>query len=129
MSRARLIKDSIMPRRFAAGPVAKTILAMVVTTPLIWSAGFASGAEAHSEMAGLLFREAFDDAGLLERGWYDGQRFTISREGSFAGGCLVFHWKADTSIPDSSSGLRRLFEPTDEIYVRFQIKLAKDWGW
>ena len=28
-----------------------------------------------------------------------------------------------------SSGVRRLFEPTDKVYSRFYLKLSKGWGW
>jgi hypothetical protein len=77
----------------------------------------------------VLFREGFDDDRLLQRGWYDGQRFTISR-GAFAGsGCLEFHWAISTTSPDSSSGIRRLFEPSDTVYLRFHIRLSKGWAW
>ena len=64
------------------------------------------------------------------RGWYDGRSFVISREGAHAGdGCIAYHWKPNTTTPEGSSGLRRLFEPTDTVYVRFFIRLSKDWGW
>ena len=77
----------------------------------------------------VLFRESFDDDGLLQRGWYDGRRFKIS-DGAFAGtGCIEYHWQTETTSPDSSSGIRRLFEPTEEVFVRFHIKLSKGWGW
>ncbi len=79
--------------------------------------------------AGLLFREAFDDARLPERGWYDGQTFAISRGGAHAGACIEYHWKTGATTPDRSQSLRRLFEPTDTVYVRFFIKLSPGWGW
>jgi predicted amidohydrolase len=79
---------------------------------------------------GVLFREAFDDDGLLQRGWYDGEKFDIARQGAHMGdGCIAYHWKPGTTNPDSSSALRRLFEPTDTVYVRFFIRLSKGWGW
>ena len=79
---------------------------------------------------GVLFRESFDDDRLLERGWYDGRTFKISGEGTYAGsGCIEYHWKPDTTSPDSSSGVRHLFAPTDTVYLRFYIKLSKGWGW
>jgi hypothetical protein len=37
------------------------------------------------EIAGLLFREQFEDAQLAKRGWYDGDRFKISDQQPFAG--------------------------------------------
>ncbi len=78
----------------------------------------------------MLFRETFDDDRLPERGWYDGRTFAISREGTRAGdGCIAYHWKPGTTTPEGSSALRRLFEPTDTVYLRFYIKLSQGWGW
>src|SRR5262249_17961361 len=45
------------------------------------------------------------------------------------GGCIAYHWEPDTTTPVGSSPLRRLFEPTDTVYVRFFIRLSKGWGW
>jgi len=79
---------------------------------------------------GVLFVEGFDDARLLDRGWYDGGKFDISRTDAHGGdGCIAYHWSAGTTTPGNSSGVRRLFEPTDSVYLRYSIKLSKDWGW
>jgi hypothetical protein len=78
----------------------------------------------------VLFSEGFDDTELLSRGWYDGDRFAISNMDAHAGdGCIEYHWQAGSTTPQESSGLRRLFEPSDSVYLRFSIKLSKDWGW
>ena len=51
-------------------------------------------AEPTDQAGGILFRESFDDARLLDRGWYDGQTFAITPEGAFAGkGCIAYRWK------------------------------------
>ena len=79
---------------------------------------------------GLLFREGFDDAQLPKRGFYDGERFAISDRDPFAGkGCIEFAWKAGTSVPASGQGMRRLFEPTDTVYLRCYLRLSKGWKW
>ncbi|MGD9710497.1 MAG: carbon-nitrogen hydrolase family protein [Thermomicrobiales bacterium] len=75
------------------------------------------------------FEEGFDDANLLERGWYDGRRFEIDDEAFTGSGCLEFHWNEDTTTPANSSGVRRLFEPSETVYLRFRIKLSENWGW
>src|SRR3954469_2117340 len=85
-----------------------------------------SGAEPDRAKPRLLFRESFDDDRLTARGWYDGQTFAIARGGPAAGdGCIEYRWKAGTSTPESSSALRRQFEPTETIYVRFAIRLSR----
>jgi hypothetical protein len=77
-----------------------------------------------------LFSESFDDAQLLKRDWYDGDKFAISGAHPFAGkGCIEYAWKAGGTTPQSSSGVRRLFEPTETVYLRFYMKLSKGWGW
>jgi hypothetical protein len=77
-----------------------------------------------------LFSESFDDPRLLQRGWYDGSSFTISDTQPYAGqGCIEYSWKADTTKPVSSSGIRRLFEAADTVYLRFYMRLSKGWGW
>ena len=111
---------------------------MTLTTAF-WAAAFlltsnwntrSVAAESADRATGVLFREGFDDARLLERGWYDGRTFAISREGAQAGGgCIEYHWKPGTTTPERSSALRRLFEPTETVYVRFFIKLSPGWGW
>lgn len=77
----------------------------------------------------LLFHESFDDARLSDRRWYDGSALVLSREHPFAGpACVEYHWKsADT--PASTGTMRRIFEPSESVYVRFQIRLSRDWGW
>jgi hypothetical protein len=78
---------------------------------------------------GGFFREGFDDANLVKRGWYDGRRFRIAT-GAFAGdGCLEYEWTRADSKVSGSSAVRHLFEPTDEVYVRFHLRLSKGWGW
>jgi hypothetical protein len=78
----------------------------------------------------LRFQEGFDDSQLLTRSWYDGDRFLISQTQPFAGrGCLEYAWQAGGTTPKSSSGIRRLFEPTETVYVRFHLRLSKNWGW
>ena len=78
----------------------------------------------------VLFRESFDDSLLIQRGWYDGDRFTISDAQPHAGkGCIEYKWNAGTTTPSNSSGIRHLFEPTETVYLRFYIRLSRGWGW
>jgi predicted GH43/DUF377 family glycosyl hydrolase len=80
--------------------------------------------------AGLLFRESFDDADLPARGWYDGTKFTISKENPRAGkGCIEYRWNEGRTTPESSGGIRHRFPPTSIVYLRYWIKLSRNWGW
>ncbi len=78
----------------------------------------------------ILLAESFDDADLLKRGWYDGSRFEIISEDAFSGkGCIEFRWKEKTTSPHTSSGVRHSIKATEELYIRFYIKLSKNWDW
>jgi hypothetical protein len=78
----------------------------------------------------LFFSESFDDDRLLDRGWYDGTKFKITDQRTHAGpGCIEYHWKQNTSNPDSSSGIRRLFTPSDTVCLRVHIRLSEGWAW
>lgn len=90
----------------------------------------ATAAEPTAPPAAALFSEAFDDARLLQRGWYDGQSFTISNARPQSGaGCIEFAWQAGGTTPTGASGMRRLFAATDAVYLRFHLRLSKGWGW
>src|SRR5690242_8518271 len=105
-------------RRFIAG-VFVLILALA-----------ASAQEPKPRPDGRLFSESFDDADLLKREFYDGSKFSISPAAPFAGkGSLEYAWEAKATNPANSSGMRRLFEPSEVVYLRCYLKLQKDWGW
>jgi hypothetical protein len=81
------------------------------------------------EPEGLLFSESFDDSDLAGRGWYDLTATRIAG-GAVAGkGCMEYEWVAGKPSVQGSSPARRVFEPTDEIFVRYYLKLSKGWGW
>lgn len=91
---------------------------------------YLSAAEPTVHAPVVLFHETFDDAQLLTRGWYDGTTFRISPAHAYAGeGCIEYAWKDQSTTPASSSGIRRLFEPTNTVYIRFHIKLSGNWEW
>ena len=76
------------------------------------------------------FTESFENSRLLERGWYDGSKFTIASNEPFAGqGCIEYTWKSGGTTPANSSGIRHLFEPTETVALRCYIRLSKGWGW
>ncbi len=78
----------------------------------------------------VLFHESFDDPQLPQRRWYDGDKFTISDKQPAAGkGCLEYGWKPKATTAATSSGLRHLVEPSETIYLRFDMKLSAGWAW
>jgi hypothetical protein len=82
-----------------------------------------------AEPAGVIFSESFEDGELGKRGWYDGEVFRLA-DGPWAGAkCIEYEWKEGDTKGTGSSGARHLFEPTEEIWLRFYLKLSKGWGW
>ncbi len=78
----------------------------------------------------VLFGESFDDVQLAQRGWYDGREVKIvSRTPAAGPGCIEYHWNRDATKAAGSSAIRHLFQPTETVYVRFQIRLSSNWGW
>lgn len=104
-------------------------LSAIAGSAIVLASGGPSEAAEPETRAAAYFTERFDDDGLLRRGWYDGKGFTITREGAYAGGSIEYRWKAGATVAESSSGMRRLFEPSETAYVRFQIRLSRNWGW
>jgi hypothetical protein len=77
----------------------------------------------------ILFNEKFDDTHLEARGWYDGTACRIkdnSREGA---GCIEYEWIKGVQGIQGSSPQRHLFKPSDEIYIRYYLRLSKGWQW
>lgn len=92
--------------------------------------GIAAGGFAGTAMsADELFSESFDDVDLTSRNWYDGTEIRIVSDSRLGEGCIEYEWRDGDSTVSGSSGMRRLFEPADEIYLRFYLKLSKGWGW
>jgi len=77
----------------------------------------------------LLFSESFDDAELLQRKWYDTSPPRIAGEAVAGKGCIEFEWADRGSTPLCSSAARRLFEPSEQVAIRYYLKLSKGWGW
>ncbi|HYF34908.1 MAG TPA: hypothetical protein VD994_06405 [Prosthecobacter sp.] len=96
----------------------------IVVVLLALSVPFGCGAE-----DGVLFREGFDDDQLIKRGWYDGTSFRIVGEAQAGAGCVEYEWTGPDAKVCASSAVRRGFEPTDEVYISYYIKLSKGWGW
>jgi hypothetical protein len=109
------------------------VLLIICTVSNLDRAVAQSAPAPHAEQAAKAeapFTEGFDDARLTERGWYDGTRHKITSEQPFAGkGCIEYRWQRGGTTPDTSSAMRRLFEPTETVYIRFYIRLSKGWGW
>lgn len=77
----------------------------------------------------ILFSESFEDANLHQRGWYDGTSFRIAGGGWAGKGCIEYEWTGPDEKVSGSSPVRHGFQPTEEVFLRFHMKLSKGWGW
>lgn len=78
--------------------------------------------------AGALFHESFDDAAVDQRGWYDGKVVRIVPNAK-SGSCIEYEWTDTSGTVTGSSAKRHLFEPREEIFIRYYLRLSKGWGW
>ncbi|OFY10875.1 MAG: hypothetical protein A2X05_15310 [Bacteroidetes bacterium GWE2_41_25] len=77
----------------------------------------------------VLFSESFDDGELNLRGWYDGTSCRISENSIHGKGCIEYEWIKGIQPVQGSSPQRHLFSPVDEVYIRYYLRLSKDWQW
>jgi hypothetical protein len=84
---------------------------------------------AEPEPKKVLFAESFNDSKLESRQWYDMTTIRIAGNAVAGKGCIEYEWKDAKSGVQGSSAMRRLFEPTDEIYIRYYLKLSPGWDW
>ena len=103
------------------------VLLLCVATGLTWRLPISMAAEAESGR--VFFSESFENADLAKRHWYDGTRFRIVGGALAGNGCLEYEWTDHNPKVQGSSAVRHLFEPSDEVAVRYYLKLSKGWGW
>ncbi len=77
----------------------------------------------------ILFTESFEDENLNSREWYDGSVARISKDAYKGKGSIEYEWVKGVQKVQGSNGFRRLFEPSEEIYLRYYLKLSKGWQW
>ncbi|GEP42854.1 hypothetical protein [Brevifollis gellanilyticus] len=81
-----------------------------------------------AEDSSALFQESFNDAAVAKRGWYDDSAIRIVPEGK-SGSCIEYEWTGPDARVSGSSAMRHGFEPTEEIFIRYYLRLSKGWGW
>jgi len=78
----------------------------------------------------LPFTEGFENSKLQERGWYDLSKIQLSSSQPKAGSaCIEYGWQQGGTVPSTSGGMRRLFAPSDSVYLKVHVRLSKGWGW
>lgn len=80
--------------------------------------------------ANLLFSEDFENTSFSSRGWYDGGTTGITTSESQSGThAAQFSFTSGATSPSSpyAGAMRKLFTPTESLYVSFYIKFATGW--
>ncbi len=75
----------------------------------------------------VLLDEHFDDASLVERGWFDVTSVTIDTSGCHLGGCLRYHYEPGEVLPSGMGPLRVAFAETDVVFVRYFTRYSATW--
>lgn len=77
----------------------------------------------------LLFAEAFDDASLAGRGWYDVDQPRISTTEHAPGSSASFECRYPAGATECAGGVpgRRLFDGVEELYVSYWVKYGDGW--
>jgi glucose/arabinose dehydrogenase len=80
------------------------------------------------KVEGVHFSESFENDALDQRGWHDGKKVRIV-PGGVRGSCIEYEWKDGAGRVTGSSARRRLFDSSDELFIRYYLRLSKGWGW
>jgi hypothetical protein len=99
------------------------LLALIFSTTLLFNPARGEDADA------TLFRESFDDPKVTERGWYDVTAIRLAGDSHAGKSCIEYEWTGPDAKVSGSSAMRRGFEPTNEVFIRYYLKLSKGWGW
>ena len=77
----------------------------------------------------VLFQESFDDNSFSSRGWYDGGTIGITPSNCYSGSCAQFSFTSGATSPSApyDGAMRKLFTPTDTLYMSYYIKFATEW--
>ena len=105
--------------------ITRRMLGLLICGGIAAIAASALAGDVETRLPVVFFGESFEDADLAKRGWYDGSRFRVVGDAMAGKGCIEYEWSVPQSKVRGSSPVRRLFEPTDEIAIRFYLKLSK----
>lgn len=77
----------------------------------------------------ILFQEAFEDASLTSRGWYDNTTPLLSTAEHVANSTrsIEFKFNAGAMTPTAATTLRKKFTPSDSVYLSYYVKYSSNW--
>jgi hypothetical protein len=80
-------------------------------------------------LAADLFQEGFEDGNFSSRGWYDNTNPKLSSVEHVANSTksLECHFAKGAITPDNGTTMRKKFQATDSVYIRYYIKHSSNW--
>jgi len=77
----------------------------------------------------LLFSEAFENASLSSRGWYDNTSPALSTTEHVAGSVssLQFHWAKGGDMPEKGASMRHKFTASNSFYLSYYVKYSANY--
>lgn len=77
----------------------------------------------------MLFQEDFEDTNFASRGWYDNTNLQLSSTEHISGSTRAaeFRFLLNATTPTSGGAIRKKFQDTDEVYVRYYVKYSSNW--
>ena len=77
--------------------------------------------------AKILLVESFEDNDFAKRGWYDVATPGTTVSGGYSGNCLYWKWAPGQSKPLTGGIMRKAFNASDELFIKFYIKFSRTW--
>lgn len=72
--------------------------------------------------------ESFEDLNWAARGWYDNTAHgVLETSGCYSKNCLKWAWPAGATTPTNGQGVRKLFTPTEQVFLRYYVKVDPNW--
>ena len=77
----------------------------------------------------VLFEEDFNDANFTGRGWYDNTNLVVTTAQHITGATssAQFHFLKGATQPTSGGAMRKLFTPTNTLYVSYYVLHSSNW--
>jgi len=76
---------------------------------------------------GTLFTESFEDTSYAARGWYDTTPQGTIVTGGRSGNAMQWYWPAGATLPTNGGAMRKLFTPTETLYISYYTKFQTGW--
>jgi hypothetical protein len=112
-----------------------TVASFLGSGPWTWGCNGANGGtstasdacEAYLSQIDSIFSESFEDGSFASRGWYDNTTHGTIVAGGQTGNCLQWAWAQSGTTPTNGGAMRRLFTPTESLFVEFYVKFSSSW--